>query len=119
MVMNQTAKETCSVRDVLVRVGIFVAGLGLGLFSSGTASAAPSSEISAQDTINQLESEGYRVIVSRVGSGSIDDCTVSAVRQGRSVTGPQPPSPTASWTPLGPGQVLQYTTMHVDLVCKR
>ncbi|MDX1872922.1 hypothetical protein SBI67_12375 [Mycolicibacterium sp. 120266] len=119
MVMNQTAKETCSVRNVLVCTGMIVAGLGLGLSVSGTASAAPSSEISAQDTIRQLESEGYRVIVSRVGSGSIDDCSVSAVRQGRSVTGPQPLSPTGSWTLVGPGQVLQYTTMHVDLVCKR
>lgn len=106
-------------RNVLVHMGLIAAGLGLGLLASGTASAAPSSEISAQETISQLESEGYRVIVSRVGSGSIDDCTVSAVRQGRSVTGPQPPSPTASWTLMGPGQVLQYTTMHVDLVCKR
>lgn len=106
-------------RNVSACVGVVVAGFGVGLHASGSASAATSSELSARDTISQLESEGYRVIVSRVGSGSMDDCSVSAVRQGRSVTGPQPPLATAGMTVLGPGQVLQYTTMHVDLVCKR
>lgn len=106
-------------RNISACVGVLAAGLGGGLAVSGSASAAPSSEVSARDTISQLESEGYRVIVSRVGSGSMDDCSVSAVRQGRSVTGPQPPLAAAGMTVLGPGQVLQYTTMHVDLICRR
>lgn len=106
-------------RNISACVGVVAAALGLGFVVSGSASAAPSSEVSARDTISQLESEGYRVIVSRVGSGSMDDCSVSAVRQGRSVTGPQPPLAAAGMTVLGPGQVLQYTTMHVDLICRR
>ncbi|MDV3129153.1 hypothetical protein M1247_29910 [Mycobacterium sp. 21AC1] len=97
--------------------------ISAGLFAAGTvltapAAAAPSRE-SASQTISQLQSEGYRVIVSKVGSGPIDDCTVSAVRQGRSVTGPQPPPVANGITMMGPGQVLQYTTVYVDLDCKR
>lgn len=106
-------------RNISAWVGMVVAVVGAAVATGGSASAAPSSELSARDTISQLESEGYRVIVSRVGSGSMDDCSVSAVRQGRSVTGPQPPLAAAGMTVLGPGQVLQYTTMHVDLVCPR
>lgn len=95
-------------------------GLGtVGAVNAVSASAAPSPESSASETIGQLQSEGYRVIVSKVGSGSIDDCVVSAVRQGRSVTGPQPPAVANGITTMGPGQVLQYTTVYVDLACKR
>ncbi|MGV0810191.1 hypothetical protein [Mycolicibacterium setense] len=57
--------------------------------------------------------------MSRVGSGSIDNCTVTGVRQGRGVTGPQPPVVANGITMFGPGQVLQYTTVYVDLTCQR
>lgn len=98
------------------------AAICFGLLASGsgcaaTATAAPS-EASATETINQLQSEGYRVILSKVGNGSLDNCTVNAVRPGRSVTGPQPPI-NGNFTLMGPGQVLQYTTVYVDLDCKR
>ena len=88
-----------------------------GLVAAAPAAAAPLPEPSASETINQLQSEGYRVILSKVGSGSVDNCTVSAVRQGRSVTGPQPP-PSGNFTLMGPSQVLQYTTVYVDLDCR-
>lgn len=91
---------------------------GLGAASAATAAAAPS-EASASETISQLQSEGYRVILSKVGTKAIDDCTVSAVRQGRSVTGPQVPAGAASITSFNPGQNLQYTTVYVDLDCRR
>lgn len=58
--------------------GLMSGGLGV----AAPAAAAPSPELSATETINQLQSEGYRVILSKVGNGSIDDCTVSAIRQG-------------------------------------
>jgi hypothetical protein len=34
----------------------------------------------AQETISQLQSEGYTVNVDRVGSGRIEDCVVTSVR---------------------------------------
>ncbi|WP_309227930.1 MULTISPECIES: hypothetical protein [unclassified Mycolicibacterium] len=102
--------------------GMFVVSVGLcglGMALATTAAAAPTAESSASETISQLQSEGYRVILSKVGNGALDDCTVSAVRQGRSVTGPQPPAAAAGVTMFNPGQVLQYTTVYVDLDCRR
>lgn len=101
-------------RPVAICFGVMVAGLA----AAAPAVAAPAPGASATDTIDQLQSEGYRVILSKVGNGSIDNCTVSAVRQGRSVTGPQPPA-NGGLTLMGPSQVLQYTTVYVDLDCKR
>ena len=43
-------------------------------------SAIANAEQTAQETINQLQSEGYTVNVDRVGSGRINDCVVTSVR---------------------------------------
>lgn len=102
-------------RNVLA-VGVGLCGLGMA--SAATAAGAPS-EASASETISQLQSEGYRVILSKVGTKGIDECTVSAVRQGHSVTGPQIPVGAAGVTSFNPGQNLQYTTVYVDLDCRR
>ena len=34
-------------------------------------------------TISQLRAQGYQVIVNRIGTGAVDQCTVSAVRPGQ------------------------------------
>ncbi len=94
-----------------------VGGLAACSATAGPATAAPSGNGSAVETISQLESQGHRVILSKVGNGSIDNCSVRAVRQGRSVTGPQPPGAAGAMTIVSPGQVLQYTTVYVDLDC--
>ena len=61
---------------------------------------------SATQTIHRLQNEGFRVIESRVGSGSIDDCTVTAVRHGRELSSQE-------------GKLRgQTTTVYVDLGCK-
>ncbi|BBX29455.1 hypothetical protein GCM10009632_55720 [Mycolicibacterium alvei] len=82
------------------------------------AAAAPT-ESTASQTISELESRGFRVILSKVGARAIDDCTVSAVRQGHSVIAPQVPAGAAGITSFNPGQNLQYTTVYVDLDCRR
>lgn len=61
---------------------------------------------SATQTIHRLQTEGFRVIESRVGSGSIEDCTVTAVRHGRELSSQE-------------GKLRgQSTTVYVDLGCK-
>ena len=61
---------------------------------------------SATQTIHRLQTEGFRVIESRVGSGSIDKCTVTAVRHGRELNAQE-------------GKLRgQTTTVYVDLGCK-
>lgn len=61
---------------------------------------------SATQTIHRLQTEGFRVIESRVGSGSLDKCTVTAVRHGRELSSQE-------------GKLRgQSTTVYVDLGCK-
>ncbi|WP_142254041.1 MULTISPECIES: hypothetical protein [unclassified Mycobacterium] len=101
--------------------GLCVAGAALGGLATVavTPAVAAPTESEARQTISDLESQGYRVILSKVGTKAIDECAVSAVRQGRSVTGPQVPVGAASITSFNPGQNLQYTTVYVDLDCRR
>jgi hypothetical protein len=45
-----------------------------------------SAEQSAQETIGLLEAEGYDVNVDRVGSGTLDQCVVTSVRNPQTQT---------------------------------
>lgn len=87
-------------------------GLAVGALTlAGPAAAAPGGSGSAQQTIKQLEDEGYRVILSRVGTGSIKDCNVKAVRPGREIT-------ELKNTRRGNTEErVRYTTVYVDLAC--
>jgi len=59
--------------------GLAAAVLGF----AAPASAAPTGPGSAQDTISQLESQGYKVIVNHVGATPLDQASVVAVRPGQ------------------------------------
>ncbi|MFV9632754.1 hypothetical protein [Mycobacterium neumannii] len=48
--------------------------------------AAPSGPGSAQQTISELESQGYHVIVNRIGNVPLDRSSVVAVRPGQTYT---------------------------------
>jgi len=63
----------------VIASGLAAAVLGF----AAPAVAAPSGPGSAQDTISQLESQGYKVIVNRVGSTPLDQASVVAVRHGQ------------------------------------
>ncbi len=95
-----------------VAVASMATGMAVGALAlAGPAAAAPSGTGSAQQTIKQLEDEGYRVILSRVGSGSINDCNVKAVRPGRDIT-------ELKAAPRGNTEErVRYTTVYVDLAC--
>jgi hypothetical protein len=47
------------------------------------AAAAPSGPGNAQQTINELQAQGYTVIVNRTGTAPLDQSTVVAVRPGQ------------------------------------
>jgi len=59
--------------------GLAAAVIGL----ASPADAAPSGPGSAQDTISQLQQQGYNVIVNRIGDTPLDQATVVAVRPGQ------------------------------------
>ncbi|MDV3129007.1 hypothetical protein M1247_29165 [Mycobacterium sp. 21AC1] len=42
--------------------------------------AAPSGVGSAQDTIDELQRDGYRVTLYKIGAAPLDRCTVASVR---------------------------------------
>lgn len=87
----------------------------MGLASPASALAAPSGQTSAQVTVSDLEAQGMRVILNKVGNAPIDRCTVTAVRQGTDVK--------HSWVQRGPSgnvnNLVRYTTAYVDLMCNR
>jgi hypothetical protein len=59
--------------------GLAAAAIGLAI----PAAAAPTGPGNAQQTISELQSQGYTVIVNRVGSAPLDQATVTAVRPGQ------------------------------------
>jgi hypothetical protein len=94
----------------------FVAGVlasaALGL--AGTASAAPSGPSPVDDTISRLQAQGFNVVVSRVDSAAMDQCTLNAVRPGQTF------SRTDSGVPGAQDDVVTTVTdktVYVDVVC--
>ena len=69
----------------IIAGGVFVA-LALGF--PATAAAAPSGIGSAQDTVDELENHGFNVVLSKMGPGPLDHCTVDSVRPGTTVIHP-------------------------------
>jgi hypothetical protein len=89
-----------------------LASAALGL--AGTASAAPSGPSSVDDTISQLQAQGFHVIVSRVNSGAVDQCTLNAVRPGQTF------SRTDSGVPGADDDLVTTVTnktVYVDVTC--
>lgn len=63
---------------------VVVSGLAAAVIGlAAPAVAAPTGPGNAQQTINQLEAQGYHVIVNRIGTAPLDQATVVAVRPGQ------------------------------------
>lgn len=93
-----------------------VAGaLAAAMFSSGgTANAAPTGPPTADQVVGQLRSQGYHVIVNRVGTASLDRCSVTAVRPGQTY------SRTDSGVPGARNDIVTTMTgktAYVDVTC--
>jgi hypothetical protein len=59
--------------------GLAAAVIGL----AAPAAAAPTGPGNAQQTISELQAQGYTVIVNRIGNAPLDQATVVAVRPGQ------------------------------------
>ncbi|MHC9294284.1 hypothetical protein ACRCUN_17610 [Mycobacterium sp. LTG2003] len=77
----------------------------------GLASAESANETAVGNTISKLASKGYRVIVHRTGSASLDQCVVSRVRPGAAFSRPAP----------GAGgdnaRIVTSKTVYLDVAC--
>ena len=61
-----------------------VSGLAAAIIGlAAPAAAAPAAAGNAQQTINELQAQGYTVIVNRIGSTPLAQATVVAVRPGQ------------------------------------
>jgi hypothetical protein len=87
-------------------------GMTLGL--APPVLAMPAEVESAPDTVNRLQSEGYTVILNKVGSGARGACTVTAVRPGQRFLRTDSGVPGA----MGDFTVTQLSkTVYVDVKC--
>jgi hypothetical protein len=89
-----------------------IAAAGLASVAIGLtvpAGAAPTGSGSAQDTINELQANGYKVILNKLSDVPLDQAKAISVRPGREITRPV----TDSGGDLR-NEVL-YTTVYVDV----
>ena len=89
-----------------------LASAALGI--AGTANAAPSGPSSVDQTISQLRSQGYQVILNKVGTAPPNQCAVSAFRRGQTF------SRTDSGVPGAGNDVITTVTnktVYVDVKC--
>jgi hypothetical protein len=101
-----------------VRTRLMLAAVAAGMSGAVLApSGLAAAEETAQEVISRLQSEGYTVNVDRVGTGPLDQCVVTSVRNPQRVT---------QWVPYtGPGtdgdrvlvQVVTSQTISVTLNC--
>jgi hypothetical protein len=113
-----TSVIATGMKGTTMRTGIVaaIAASGLAAATLGVASPALAAPQpgggSAQDTVNFLEAEGYKVIVSKIGTAPLSQCTVAAVRAGRDVT-----QRLIEVGSDGAIEKLLYTTVYVDATC--
>ena len=80
--------------------------IGIG----GADVSGPNGRRVAQDTVNSLQAQGFKVILNRTGSAPLDQCTVSSIRPGQTVV---------QSSNRDGGRVVQqsYTTVYVQAKC--
>ena len=78
---------------------------GAALVPAGVATAKPATGGNAYQTIGELESVGYNVVIDRVGNAPIGECFVTNVRNPQEVT---------QTYPVGHGKDRDYITVVVS-----
>ena len=89
-----------------------LASAALGL--AGIATAAPSGPSPVDSTVSQLRAQGFQVIVSRVDSAAVDQCTLNAVRPGQTFSRTDSGEPGANDDLV---TTVTNKTVYVDVTC--
>lgn len=80
-----------AIRAIAVTTVAAAAACAIAVGSAGPAGA----DKSAQDTINDLQRQGYQVQIDKIGTGPTSQCVVTSVRNPQTMT---------QWVPfVGPG----------------
>ncbi|MGV0836130.1 hypothetical protein [Mycolicibacterium thermoresistibile] len=100
-------------------VASVVAGVVLGICATVAGPAGSVAAETPQQVIDRLQAQGYTVTIDRIGTGPINDCVVTGVRNPKKVT---------QWVPyVGPGirdetvlvQEVVSQSISVSLDCSR
>lgn len=86
----------------------------VGIALAGIAHAAPSGPGTVTETVSSLHADGFHVILNKVGTAALDQCSVESVRQGQTFSRMDSGAP-------GAGSSITTTvtskTVYVDVVC--
>jgi hypothetical protein len=97
-----------------ILASLIVSTLGAAMFGlTATANAAPAGPSTVDATIQELQLQGFDVIVNTIGDGPQEQCTVGAVRPGQEYTRFDSGAPGAD----GPVTTLVGKTVYVDIIC--
>jgi hypothetical protein len=94
----------------VIATGAVAAALGF----AGAAGAAPSGALDASQTISQLQSRGFDVIVNKLDAAPLDQCVVSAVRPGHTFSRMDSGAPGAMDDIV---TTVTSMTVYVDVAC--
>ena len=99
----------------IATVAISAAALAsAALVLAGVANAAPAGPAPADQTVSQLQANGYQVILNKVGTAPLSQCAISAVRPGQTYSRTDSGAPGA-----GDDLIITVTdkTVYVDVAC--
>jgi hypothetical protein len=78
IIVERTSVKFFATAAILVGV---LASAALGL--ADVANAAPAGPATVEQTVSQLQADGYHVILNKVGTAPLNQCIVRAVRPGQ------------------------------------
>jgi hypothetical protein len=84
------------------------------LVLAGVANAAPAGPGPVDQTVTQLQSDGYQVVVNKVGTAPLSNCTMGAVRPGQTYSRTDSGAPGAQDDLV---TTVTEKTVYVDLAC--
>jgi hypothetical protein len=93
---------------------IAAAATGAAVGLAGAAAAAPSEALDASQTIGQLQSRGFDVVVNKLGTAPLDQCVVSSVRPGQTFSRMDSGAPGAMDDIV---TTVTAMTVYVDVAC--
>jgi hypothetical protein len=113
--MSTTRHSKRNIPKPIATVAISAAALAsAALVLAGLANAAPAGPAPVDQTVSQLQSDGYQVVVNKVGTEPLSNCTIGAVRPGQTY------SRTDSGAPGAQDNIVTTVTdktVYVDVAC--
>jgi hypothetical protein len=102
-----------SIKMAVIAAGAVAAAVGF----AGSVNAAPMGPSNVSQTVENLEAQGFKVIVNKTGSSPLEQCAVSAVRPGQTYTRMESEIPGPSDRGVGIVTTVTGKTVYLDVAC--